>query len=77
MPCYQPPPTAEEINMWKREARQRAEKTGDWSDWYDLLDKSEIIAMLCDVVTMLPEGSRIHEDIAHVYQIHKQKENAK
>lgn len=74
MPCYEPPMGQTERDMYKREARQEGELTGNWQRWYSWLDKEDIVAMLCDVVTMLPEGSRIHEDIARVYEIHKRGE---
>lgn len=64
MPCYDPPPTNDDIARW----RSRDDKT-----WYDLTPKEHIKQWLCDAM----RGNLPSEDASRWFELHKRFDDQK
>jgi hypothetical protein len=69
MPCYDPPPSREEVRRWRAEAVIK----GDWKTVVALTPQSDVEQWLCDAL----EGQPAHPECILWHAAHKLTEGRK
>jgi hypothetical protein len=69
MPCYDPPPSREEVRRWREESLAR----GDWKGVVGLTPRSDVEQWLCDALSGRPP----HADCLVWWDAHQRMEGRK